>query len=360
MKPVIITCYRNSICTDLEKYGIERNGTNRPELRQKLIMDRLSKYDYEIAPLSYDTLSNEELLKKIHDHNYIDFLKEVYTNFENFNDEEYKREDSGIIPSNFTKNEKNIHKLEYYRQIGYYASDLATPIYENTFDVINMCVDVAVRTKDYVSDGLSKTIYCSMTYPGHHAKTKEYGGYCFVNNACIIAEVNSDKYDNICFFDLDYHAGDGTHEIIEKLSKKNKNKNYLSVSIHADPQYEYPSFTCYEDENTDIITNIIFPKKAGIGEYVECLKQAIDIIKKKFHEKEFLMIIPFGADTYSNDIDVSKLYGCDLEIPDYLKIGKFIRSAFKDTVIIITQEGGYFIEDVPEIVDNFITGLSTN
>lgn len=362
MSLLIITCYDESIYTDLKEYEIERIGTNKPELRQKLIMEYLSeKNNTNIVHVSflYDSIKNEKLLKSVHGSDYIEFLKNAYDSYLKYQDCEYKAEDdSGLIPSNFTKNKNNLHKLEYYRQTGLYATDLVTPIYQNTFTVINYCVNVAIETQQYVDK--YKTIYCSMTHPGHHAKTNEYGGYCFINNACIVGEVNSENFNhNVCFLDLDYHAGNGTHEIVERYVRDRKKKrNYLSVSIHADPKYEYPSFECYEDENTDHVVNIVFPKKSTIDEYMACLSSAIDIIKKRFESKEFLLIIPFGADTYIKDIDVSKLYGCGLELSDYEKIGNFIREKFKDTTIIITQEGGYFMEDVPQIVHNFLSGIS--
>lgn len=358
MKPVIISCFTDSIISDLKKYNIIRDGTNKPEIRQKIIIEHLSK-KYDIITVSMDDnkSSNENILKRVHDSNYIDFLKGAYDNFEEY-DDEYKSKDGGLVPANLSKNDKHIHKLQCYRRIGFYANDFSTPIYKNTFSIINLCTIVAQETTKYIDK--AKTIYCSMTYPGHHAKTKEYGGYCFVNNASIVAISNLDKFDNVCFLDLDYHAGDGTHEIVENLSKEHKNKKFLSVSIHADPKYDYPSFTGYEDENTDNVNNIIFPKKSSIDEYMKCLSIAIKNIQKTFNNEKFLLIIPFGADTYTNDTDASKFYGCGLNIGDYLKIGRSIRNSFRDTPIIITQEGGYFMEDVPQIVDNFLTGLNTS
>jgi acetoin utilization deacetylase AcuC-like enzyme len=62
---------------------------------------------------------------------------------------------------------------------------------------------------------------------------------------------------------------------------------------------------------------------------------------------------PFGADTFQNDPEtVAKI---NLQIKDYYLIGKKIGSTGKKC--LITQEGGYDMDSIGNIVTSFLEGL---
>ncbi len=65
--------------------------------------------------------------------------------------------------------------------------------------------------------------------------------------------------------------------------------------------------------------NFIFSKQVKADEYIDILKHAISIISD-FDPS--IVIIPFGGDTFKSDKDPSTLYGCRLELEDYIDIGK--------------------------------------
>jgi acetoin utilization deacetylase AcuC-like enzyme len=69
-----------------------------------------------------------------------------------------------------------------------------------------------------------------------------------------------------------------------------------------------------------------------------------------------ILIIPLGLDTLSTDPDASRLYGCGLEVRDFRVVGRFIKESFKGK-IVVTQEGGYDLDSVPDAVDGFLRGL---
>ena len=91
-----------------------------------------------------------------------------------------------------------------------------------------------------------------------------------------------------------------------------------------------------------------------------------------------ILIIPFGADPQGHfDLDIDDPRR-ELQFPipvssqrvdskrsvlkedDYADIGTFIRKRFCNNPIVITQEGGYCIEEVGTIVYNFIRGIVYN
>jgi len=53
--------------------------------------------------------------------------------------------------------------------------------------------------------------FAAVTHPGHHAGSNFFGGFCFLNNAAIVArQLRSRLNKKIAVLDVDYHAGNGT------------------------------------------------------------------------------------------------------------------------------------------------------
>jgi acetoin utilization deacetylase AcuC-like enzyme len=340
--------YRMLVLTDFDESAsnVERCGTNKPEERQRRIYEKLSsdgaKYRIQSTP---NHLTKRELtLLGIHREDYIDFLEGAYDSFISNEDSDYILRSDGIVPDHFSKGKsyQSYNKLVLWRQMGHYCDDVFTPINGDTFKTsmrsANNCFVAAAAIES------NDRIYCLNTYPGHHARRDGYSGYCYINNAYVCASVLLLKGYSVAILDLDYHAG--THEIFPN------NGNLLSISIHADPKYEYPSFSGHEDENTKYNHNIIFPKRATWDQYKVLIGRALALIRD-FNPD--IVIVPFGGDTYKDDPDASDLYGCNLELEDYIKMGNMVSSLGKR--VIVTQEGGYCMDKIADIVDNFLAGL---
>ena len=71
-----------------------------------------------------------------------------------------------------------------------------------------------------------------------------------------------------------------------------------------------------------------------------------------------ILIVPFGGDTYKDDPDASDLCRCSLDIEDYKNIGELISLNFPDIPIVVTQEGGYNMENISNIVHSFLSGIN--
>ncbi len=137
----------------------------------------------------------------------------------------------------------------------------------------------------------------------------------------------------------------------------------LTISIHANPALDYPFYTGYESENTNIVSfknpqghynkNIVFQPGTTLAKYLKHLDDALALIRQ--FEPDVL-IVPFGADTFKNDPDASSACRCQLEIVDYQVIGKAISDAFPGKIIVL-QEGGYDMANVGFIVDLFLSGF---
>ena len=70
-----------------------------------------------------------------------------------------------------------------------------------------------------------------------------YGGYCFFNNAAIAAHaITAATGERVAILDVDYHHGNGTQQIFWRRG------DVRYVSIHADPDRQYPYFLGRADE----------------------------------------------------------------------------------------------------------------
>lgn len=252
---------------------------------------------------------------------------------------------------------KKIYKLEYFRQIGFYSSDLITPIFSNTFAQSLSSASNGFVIPNYIKQG-HNLIYCANINPGHHAQTNKYGGYCYLNNGGICAKaLLSDKqlnYSKIAILDLDYHAGDGTGQIFQS------DPNVLTVSIHINPLYDYPFYAGYQDENTDSNINLTFEPKCDISQYLDLISISMEKINQFDPD---VLIIAFGGDTYKNDLDALEPNRTQIDIQDYKKISSQIYSSWINKLkptpkpIVITQEGGYNMENIGQIVESFLSGF---
>ena len=72
-------------------------------------------------------------------------------------------------------------------RLGWWCFETTTPLTHGTYDAARSSVDVALTAADLVLDG-ERVAYGLCRPPGHHAARGVYGGYCFFNNAAVVAQ----------------------------------------------------------------------------------------------------------------------------------------------------------------------------
>lgn len=337
-------------------------GNNDPIKRQNNILKQLED-KYEI--IETDQLTPKDILELTHQKQYIKFLSSVWNSWieqqhKTGFDPCYLNKNGGLVPFHFHRRKpfQTINYLCYWKQIGYYCNDIETPIFDITYELASRSAFNVIQAVNLIDE--YELIYCLNTYPGHHSMTDGYGGYCYLNNVSIgvnyyLQQKNlKNIYENtenirISILDLDYHHGDGTQEIFYQ------NPNIQTLSVHGTPHLEYPSFSGYKHEKgfKDSNFNYCGKPKCDINKYKSmvgnCIKEII-----KFNPE--IVFIAFGGDTYIHDPEISLLCGFNLELKDYYDLGKMLRQLRKP--MIITQEGGYHMDDMGQIVDNFLSGIT--
>ena len=284
-------------------------------------------------------------IKSVHDGGYIQFLKTAWSIWEN-------TPDSGdeIIPNVHPGRNMNASPNSIISLSGHYQADTACPIGKGTYEGIVASSDVAVSGAyailNDIKNGSSKSFAYSLCRPpGHHAFADQAGGFCFLNNAAIAAQVCLDNgAKRVAILDVDVHHGNGTQGIFYHRS------DVFTISLHGDPFFYYPFFAGHadevgSDEGTDYNFNYPLPRGTNDEDYLRALNEVVD--KITIYQPDVL-IVALGLDASISD----PLAFLSITTDGFFEIGKAIGSAGIPTLLI--QEGGYIS---PVLGDNLAATL---
>jgi acetoin utilization deacetylase AcuC-like enzyme len=214
---------------------------------------------------------------------------------------------------------------------GFWGLDTAAPLVAGTYVAARAAVDVALTTVDLVLGGQAAA-YGLCRPPGHHAARAMYGGYCFFNNAAIAAHaITRATGERVAILDVDYHHGNGSQQIFWRRA------DVRYVSIHADPERQYPFFLGRADETGEgdgagENLNIPLPAGASNADYLEATDRALDAIATV---PASVVVVSLGFDTYGLD----PIGDFALTTDVYHEVGR--RVAALGRRLVILQEGGY-------------------
>ena len=228
---------------------------------------------------------------------------------------------------------------------GYYAMDLSAAITLGTYSAILAGAQCALSAAQAVLDG-EQVAFAICRPPGHHAGRDYGGGYCLLNNTSIAARFMSTvSKQRVAILDVDYHAGNGTQDIFYASPE------VLTISLHADPSYQYPFYMGYADETGDgpgLDFHRNFPLPAGTSDdaYLRAVTSALTLIRD-FNPT--YLVVAAGMDIYHDD----PLGNFAVTTAGIRQIGEQIASLAIPTMVVM--EGGYYI---PKLGENFLALLT--
>ena len=233
-------------------------------------------------------------------------------------------------------------------RLGWWCFETTTPITHGTYDAARSSVDVALTAAQHVLDG-DAAAYGLCRPPGHHAPRAAYGGYCFFNNAAVVAQhVAATTGSKVTVLDVDYHHGNGTQQIFYGRD------DVQFVSLHGDPHRAYPYVSGFTDETgtgagLGATTNYPLAALTSDDEYLSALSSACEEISAFGSE---FVVVSLGLDTYFDD-PIS-----DLAVtPDGFEAsGDLVRQLGLPTVVL--QEGGYAADELGENVHRWLSGIT--
>ena len=314
-------------------------------------------------------------IQAVHTPDYLEFLQTAFARWIADG-----RSSNGVYPDTFYKPPFQHRPTKIGAQAGIYVMDLSAPIVGGTWQAAYHSVQCVLTAANMVRGGLRGSergdkvaAFALCRPPGHHAHANIAGGYCYLNNVAIAAnfllssvdsessEGSEDSEDSepseptqspqpsnqlrrVAILDIDVHHGNGTQHIFYERN------DVLFVSLHGDPDWEYPYFLGGADERgagAGLGYNINYPLPKGCDDtlFLATLDQACTQIAQ--YAPDYLLI-SLGADTYGLD----PIGGLALTSAAYAKIGR--RLAQLDLPTVFVMEGGYAIAQLGENVANVL------
>jgi len=283
----------------------------------------------------------------VHDQGYINFIASCWTEWL-ASDPEVAASPAqhAFLPATFALRRKSRPTSSLRGRGGYYMMDLSACIVEGTYKASLASANCALNAAEFVFNH-SIHAFGLCRPPGHHAGRDYAAGYCFINNAAVAANWLSKK-GKVAVLDIDYHAGNGTQDIFYKRN------DVLTISIHGDPDFEYPHYAGFADETGSgegwgFHKNFPLPKDTGDIDYLEVLDKALNMIED--FSPDYL-VLSSGMDAFDGD----PLGTFHVTQNGFREIGRRIAALGLPTTIIM--EGGYANEalgtNLVNLLENFI------
>lgn len=232
-------------------------------------------------------------------------------------------------------------------RVGYYCHASETAITAGTWAAACASMASAEAAQRHVAAG-ARAAFALCRPPGHHATTDQFGGYCFLNNAAVTAQMFRDQgAGRVAILDIDFHHGNGTQSIFYDRP------DILFASLHGAPEDAYPYFIGYADETGSGAgegANLNYPMlpKTPYSVWSEALDDAIARISAWGAEA---LVVSLGVDAFKDD----PISFFRLESDDFTDAGRRIGRMNLPT--LFCMEGGYAIEAVGVNTVNVLEGF---
>ena len=283
----------------------------------------------------------------VHDLGYVDFLKNAYNEWMAVDEEMGEEVQTTIYVS------KNNSGLGILAKAAKYQADGSAPIGKYSWTSIYWSAQTALNAANALlnNEDNQNNIQICLTRPaGHHARKNAAGGFCYLNNAAIIAEYLRQKFQKIAIIDTDMHHGQGIQEIFYDR------KDVLYTSVHGSPINFYPVVAGHEHEKGEgegYGYNLNFPMPHGTDElgFFNYVDRSIDTLKL-FNPDVVIHVL--GFDVYKDDPQ-SK---CHVSTEGFKILAEKLKALNKPIIVLV--EGGYCIEKLNENLQAFISGFITD
>ncbi len=309
--------------------------------RMDMIIGALAKAGFAdvVAPCAYGL----EVVHQVHDPAFVSFLERCYPLWE-------AEFGPGGFATAYTFGMRGMAQApneSVHSMLSCYTFDVCVPFVKGTWAAIRSAKDVALTGVDFLQQG-ERAIFSLCRPPGHHASRDLAGGYCYLNNAAIAAQAHLNAgAERVAILDIDYHHGNGTQAIFYDRS------DVLFASLHCRPEDEYPFLIGYAtetgaDAGEGYNLNLPMPRGTDYSIWSTALAAALGKIRSYGPD---VLVVSLGVDTFAED----PVGGFKLQSPDYLDIGRQVRSLNRPTHFLM--EGGYAMSALGTNVANVITGF---
>ena len=285
-----------------------------------------------------------EPILDVHDLGYVDFLKNAYSEWMAVEEDMGEEVQTTIYMPN------NNEGLGILAKAAKYQADGSAPIGKYSWTSIYWSAQTALNAAQNLltQETEQNKIQVCITRPvGHHARKSAAGGFCYLNNAAIIAQYLLKKYNKVAIIDTDMHHGQGIQEIFYDR------KDVLYTSVHGSPIDFYPVVAGHEHERGQgegYGYNLNFPMPHGTDEAV-----FFDYVDKSLATVELfnpdVIVHVLGFDVYKDDPQAK----CHVSTEGFQVLAQKLKELNKPLIVLV--EGGYCIEKLNDNFQSFLSGL---
>ncbi|TPN85621.1 histone deacetylase family protein [Mesorhizobium sp. CU2] len=229
---------------------------------------------------------------------------------------------------------------------GFYQADASCVLVEGTWEAARASANTAVDAMARVLAG-EDAAYALCRPPGHHAYRDQAGGFCYLNNAAIAANLAASQDARVAIVDVDVHHGNGTQALFYNR------RDVLTVSVHGDPAHLYPYYAGYADEigagyAEGYNLNLPVPLMSGTEAYLAAVAKAYEAVRQFSPD---VLIIALGLDASKDDP-----FACmAVDETGFRRMGEMLAALRHPTLIV--QEGGYPSPTLADSLAAFLNGF---
>lgn len=319
-------------------FGQQRPNPDVPERIERFLSGIAEDGHRLVEPPDFGT----DLVRRVHTPDYIEFLATAFDRWSAL-----PNASPDVVPNVHPRRSRGAYPSSIVGRAGYHLSDLACPITRDTWNSVLWNAHSAAAAALMVRDGGAGCAYAMCRPPGHHAGPDFAGGFSYLNNVAVAAELLRERYDRVAIVDVDVHHGNGTQEIFYERG------DVLTVSLHGDPADFYPFFWGYANERGEgagegANLNIPLPRHTGDDVYLDTLHGALATVRA-FQPQA--LVVSLGLDSYKDD----PLAWMSITTEGFNRIARLLSSLRLPTVLV--QEGGYMCDDLGKNLASFLRGF---
>jgi acetoin utilization deacetylase AcuC-like enzyme len=311
-----------------------------PEVPERAERIRAAIDERGLGPVKGPQPHGLDPVHRVHARDYVEFLRGIYSEWLECTGAEPGSEATAYARP--VRDQAVLRVVHPIARLGWYSHD-TDPIMAGTWDASVDAVDIALTAGDELRAAGNGAVYALCRPPGHHASRDGFAGYCYLNNAAIVARQFAHDGARVAVLDVDFHHGNGTQAIFSE------DPGVFFASLHADPTDDYPYFSGFADERgvgAGEGTTLNFPLPPGTQwpAYAEALVGALAGIRAFGADT---LVVSLGVDTALEDADSFCLTG-----DDFSRLGAAIAALRLPTLFV--QEGGYCLDVIGRNVVNVL------